>query len=113
MTHAGMIRALAAPMLLALAAFSAPASAEDLVFTLHNKSSYDIREFYASPSDVGEWEDDILGADVLPSGESVEITIADGREQCSYDLRIVVDDDVTLERAAIDLCELGSFTLND
>ena len=36
------------------ASFAAPAFAEDLVFDLHNKSSYNVIEFYASPSDVGD-----------------------------------------------------------
>lgn len=94
-------------------AVSLPAMAEDLVFTLNNESSHVIMEFYASPSDVGEWEDDILGDDVLGSGEAVDITIADGREQCEYDFRIVVEGGGELERGGVDLCELGSYTLHD
>lgn len=100
-------------MAVALAAISAPASAEDLVFRFNNNSSYVVMEFYASPYDVAEWEDDILGDDVLGSGESIDITIADGREQCEYDFRIVVEDDIVVERSAIDLCETGSYTLTD
>ena len=50
---------------------------------LDNRSSYDIYEFYASPSDVGDWEDDILGSDILASGQSVRVTIADARPSAS------------------------------
>lgn len=86
--------------------------AEDLDFMLKNSSSYVVTEFYASPSDVNSWEDDILGADVLGSGEAFNITIADGRTQCEYDLRIVFDDGDVVEDTT-DLCETGSYTVTD
>jgi hypothetical protein len=97
------------------AAMLAPVSsalAQDLVFMLDNQSSYDIYEFYASPSDVGDWEDDILGRDVLPSGQAVRITIADARTQCEYDVLVVFEDGDELTDT-VDLCETGSYTVTD
>jgi len=113
MNRARRFRTLSASLLFALAAVSTQVAAEDLVFDFHNESSYVVMEFYASPTDVENWEEDILGEGVLGSGESTEITIADGREQCEYDFRIVVEGDIVVERAAIDLCELGEYTLTD
>ncbi|WP_374604800.1 hypothetical protein [Arenimonas sp.] len=98
---------------LALALASAPALAEDLDFTLTNDTESVLAEFYASPADVGEWEEDILGDDVLGSGESVEITIADGRTQCEYDLRFVFDDGSETIVQAEDICETGSFNITE
>lgn len=100
--------AVAAPVVLS----AIQAQAEDLVFRLANQSSYDIVEFYASPSDVGNWEQDILGDDILPSGDTVQVTIADGREQCEYDLRFVFEDGDTTEDTA-DLCEIGTYAVED
>lgn len=96
----------------AVALSPAAAMAEDLVFLFDNKSSIVVSELYASPADVEDWEEDILGQDVLASGESVRVTIADGREQCDYDLRIVAEDGQTLEDT-VNLCETGSYTVND
>lgn len=97
----------------ALVLFAAPAAmAEDLVFAFHNQTDLVVTEFYASPTDVGEWEEDILGADVLGSGESLEITIADGRSQCDYDLRTVFSDGQVIEEA-VNLCELGAYTVHN
>ena len=107
-----LIRTLAAAAVLSLAAVGT-AAAQDLQFKLNNESSFVVVEFYASPSDVGDWEEDILGVDVLGSGESANITIADARTQCEYDLRFVFDDGDVVERAAVDLCETGSYTLTD
>lgn len=89
------------------------AFAEDLYFDLVNRSSYDVIEFYASPINVHSWEEDILGRDILESGYTVEITIADGRTQCEYDLRFVFEDGDVLERAAVNLCETNRYTLTD
>lgn len=100
------------PLVTALAFIPAAAFADDLVFNLKNDSSYVITELYASPSNVGNWEEDILGADVLGSGESVDVTIADGRRACEYDLRIVFDDGDVIEDTT-DLCETGSYTVHD
>jgi hypothetical protein len=97
----------------ALTAFSTPAMAGDLELTLNNRSSFVVVEFYASPSDVGDWEEDILGADVLGSGESIQITVADGRTQCDYDLRFVFDDGDVVDKGSVDLCKTGSYTLTD
>lgn len=94
-------------------AASAPASAEDLVFTLENQSNYNIHYFYASPYNVGSWEEDILGDDILPPDYSVDVTIADGREQCEYDFRFEIDNEIIVEKSAIDLCEVGHYTLHD
>ena len=100
-------------LLSALAIGANAYATEDLIFTLNNESSYVVVEVYASPNDVEDWEEDILGQDVLGSEESVRITIADAREQCEYDLRFVFEDGDVLERPSVDLCETNSYTLTD
>jgi hypothetical protein len=84
-----MIRVIAAAITLStLSLFaSAPAQAEAVSFTLVNGTSRTLEEFYASPPSTDDWEADILGVDVLNPGESVEITINDGREDCQYDFK--------------------------
>lgn len=106
MTKLPTSRAVMFSMLLPLFAYGAAASAEDLVFDLRNHSSYDVTELYASPTGVNEWEEDILGDDV-------EITIADSRSQCRYDLKFVFEDGDEVERNKVDLCSTGSYTLTD
>ena len=93
-------------------AVSAPAFAEDLVFNLSNASSLNLQELYVSASDADAWGEDILGRDVLASGEAGDVTISDGRDVCSYDMRFVMDNGNTIEGAA-DLCENSQFTIND
>lgn len=94
----------------ALTCLAVPAVAQDLDFVLINQSGYDVVAFYAAPTDVDSWEEDILGNDILESGYRVTVTIADGRSQCDYDLRFEFDDGDVMEDTA-DLCELGSYTI--
>ncbi len=100
------------PLAAAAVLFAAPAMAEDLVFQFNNESSFAIVELYASPANVDEWEEDILGQDVLGSSEAARITIRDGRRACEYDLRIVFDDGDEVTDTT-DLCETESYTVND
>ena len=107
------IKALLAGAALASAFAVAPAYAEDLVFMLDNKSSTAIHEFYASPVDVKNWEEDILGQDILEAGNFARITIKDGRAVCNYDLKIVFSDGEEMEEQGINLCDTGSYTVTD
>jgi hypothetical protein len=98
---------------LLLAALPGAARAEDLVFTLTNSSSYAVKSFFTSPADVDNWEEDVFGDKYLPAGNYVSVTIGDGREQCIYDMKFVMEDDSEFIEKGVDLCELGEYTLSD
>lgn len=96
-------------------AFSSAARAEDLIFTLKNDTSATLVRFHTSPVGVEEWEDDVFGSQVLEPGESIELTIADGRDVCEYDMRFEFDENSNLETTEDkqDLCKLGSYTIHE
>ncbi|MEY3256376.1 MAG: hypothetical protein RLZZ29_1511 [Cyanobacteriota bacterium] len=81
--------------------------AEDITFTLENKTRVNMTEFYASPSGVKNWENDILGDDVLGSGKATEININDERTTCNYDFQAKFADGDVVEKYNIDICKLG------
>lgn len=87
---------------------STPALAEDLVFTLKNGTHSVLNNFYTSPVGVNAWEDDVFGDQVLEPGELMEITIADGRSVCDYDMRFEFQgDELDTTIDTQNLCELG------
>lgn len=104
--------ALAAATTLLLAGVS---HAEDLKFTLKNGTKSTLTRFYTSPVGVNDWEDDVFGKDVLEPGESIDITIADGRSVCKYDMRFEFSEDSNLDTTedTQDLCELGAYTIHE
>lgn len=93
--------------------FAVPAFAEDLTFDLINNSSVNLHELYVSAHDADDWGEDILGTEILAAEESGAVTITDGKATCDYDLRFVSEDGSAIERANVNLCETGSFTLQD
>ncbi|UJW86702.1 hypothetical protein [Devosia sp. SL43] len=80
---------------------------------INNLTSYTIVEFYASNTGTSDWQEDILGSDVLPSGSSVSINIDDGSGYCKYDFLAVFDDGDQLVSADNNVCELDNFDFTD
>ncbi|MDP9591216.1 hypothetical protein GR158_00230 [Shinella sp. AETb1-6] len=91
------------------------ASAEDLVFNLKNGTNSVLTRFHTSPVGVDKWEEDVFGQDVLNPGETIEITIADGRDVCEYDMRFEFSEDSDLDTTTDtqNLCELGEYTIHE
>lgn len=96
-------------------AFTASARAEDLIFMLTNTTNSTLERFYTSPVGVDDWEEDVFGDDVLEPGESVRITIRDGRTVCEYDMRFEFTEDSNLDTLedTQDLCKMGSYTVHE
>lgn len=89
------------------------ASALDRRVRINNRSSYDIVEFYASNTGSRSWEEDILGRNILPAGNSVVINIDDGSGYCKYDFLAVFEDGEEVVSADNNVCELSDFSFTD
>jgi len=107
-------------LLLGLLTTEAKAQTDSVTFTLTNSTSRTLEEFYASPPSTSDWEDDILGVDVLAPGESTQITINDGREDCHYDFKGVLgpSDDGSVGRgeliqSAVSVCDGGTYEYSE
>jgi hypothetical protein len=101
---------IAAAMLLSV---TGSATALDRHVRIINNSAYDIREFYASNVGTNDWEEDILGRDILPSGYSVNINIDDRSGYCRYDFRAIFEDGESVVTEGVNVCEVGEFTYHD
>lgn len=105
--------AVAAAVISTSVLFAVPASAEDRRVTIINETSYTIVEFYASNVGENEWEEDILGRDMLASNESVVIDVDDGTGHCLYDFKAVFEDGDELVKTRINVCEIESYSYTD
>src|SRR5262245_62191362 len=66
--------------------------AEEGHFTLYNGGRTGITHVYVSPSEQGEWGDDLLGREVLNPGESAVIYfLRYDPGSCLYDLRFLAN----------------------
>lgn len=89
-----------------------PASALDRRVKIVNQTGYTIVEFYASNTGTDDWQEDILGPDVLPTGSSVMINIDDGTGYCKYDLLAIFEDGDEVVQPDVNVCEVATFTYN-
>ena len=88
------------------------AQAADQDFALVNATGYEISELYVAPSKSSDWQEDVLGQDVLGDGERANITFNRGTEICQFDLKVVYsDDNSSAEWIGVNLCELSAVTI--
>jgi hypothetical protein len=85
------------------------AQAQDRRVNIINETSYVIVEFYASNVGERDWEEDILGADILEPGASVMVNVDDGTGYCKYDFMAVFDDGDEVIKEDVNVCEISSF----
>lgn len=106
-----MNRILGAALLasLTIAGLALPAAASDRRVRIINETGFTIVAFYGSNTGSDSWEEDILGADVLPAGDSVVIDFDDGTGYCMFDFRAIFSDGDELVRNGVNVCEVGSF----
>ncbi|MEG4404495.1 hypothetical protein [Microcoleus vaginatus] len=112
---------LAAALSLPIISFSIQSAlAESISFTLINRTSRNLLEFYAGYPSEREWADDILGRDVLAPGESATITIGNAHEDCRYDFLGVLgpSDDGSVGRGEliqtnVEVCDGGTYEYTD
>ena len=74
-----------------------------------NATGVTMTHFYASNSGQDDWQEDILGEDVLRSGASVRINIDDGTGACLYDFKARFSDGDELVRNRINVCEITEY----
>ena len=80
-------------------------------FVLVNKTGLTVYEFYVSSSKTNDWEEDVLGQDVLEHGQSVTIRFTAAEKQCLYDMKTVDEDGDELFWTGINLCKASKVTL--
>ncbi|MBP0465115.1 hypothetical protein J5Y09_14415 [Roseomonas sp. PWR1] len=102
MMHRRLLLACAAGML----GFAGAAAAQstDPSFRLNNRSNQTIMEVYVSSSQDQNWGRDLLGANVLPPGQTFVVRLPDG--QCTNDIRIVIEGGRSIERMQVNTCNL-------
>ena len=80
-------------------------------FTLVNKTGVEIHAVHISPHDGDDWEEDILGRDTLPNGESVDIKFNRTETAENWDLRIEDSKGNAIEWENLNLLKISKATL--
>ena len=90
-----------------------PAQAEDLTFLLTNGTDVRLVNFHVSHPGTRRWEEDVLDDVYLAPGYSINVTIADNRSNCRYDVLSRFSDGEEIEEYGVDLCELAEYEIGN
>ena len=86
-------------------------SSANRVVQIGNTTGVTMTHFYASNTSRDNWEEDILGSDVLPSGRSLDVNIDDGTGACMFDFKArFADGDEVIERG-VNVCTRSTWTV--
>jgi hypothetical protein len=86
------------------------AAAQD--FTLVNETGVEIDKVFISPHDVDDWEEDVLGKDTLPSGQSVEIKFNREETAAQWDLKVEDKQGNAITWENLNLLKISKLTLH-
>jgi hypothetical protein len=100
----------AAPTSTPATAAASTAAAQD--FTLVNKTGVEIDKVFISPHDGNDWEEDILGRDTLPDGQSVDIKFHRSETAPMWDLRVEDSKGNAIEWENLNLLQISKATLH-
>jgi len=81
-------------------------------FTLVNQTGVEIDKVYISPHEKDDWEEDILGKDTLPSGQSVDVKFHRDETAAEWDLRVEDKQGNSIEWESLDLLKISKLTLH-
>lgn len=86
------------------------ALAADRQVKIVNKTKTPLYGFYASRTSTNDWEEDILGDDVIMPGASLTINIDDGSGACKFDFKGEFEDGDEVVKTNVDVCKISVFS---
>ena len=78
---------------------------------INNQTGRTIWSIYGSRTTTNSWEEDILGPNTLPAGQSVNINFNDGTGACMFDFKFVFPNGQSIEHYGINVCTTASYTV--
>ena len=76
---------------------------------IHNTTGWTMLRFYASNTSRDDWEEDILGDDVLANNASIVMNIDDGTGACLFDFKAEFTNGQNLIRNNVNVCEIADY----
>lgn len=92
--------------------FVTPALASSEIFTVVNKTGYDINEIYISPTRNDTWEEDLLGLDILAKDDRTRIDFSKSEDSCLWDMKVIYTDGDESVWDGLNLCEISTVVLH-
>lgn len=91
--------------------FANPAFAGSQDFSIVNATGYNLKHIYVSESNNDNWDEDILGRDLLNDGEELEVSFDRDENTCKWDLKVIYEDSESAIWNGLNLCQVSKVTL--
>ena len=106
-----MNRLIVAASALAFAVLSAvPAAAQSYAVRFQNNSGATVYRLYSSPTNNNNWEQDLLGSNVLYPGQGLDVVIHNV-SNCYYDVLVEFESGSSFTDTW-DICSYNQYTIN-
>ena len=76
-------------------------------FVLRNNTGQTITHVYVSAITSNNWEEDLLGSNVLPDRETFRINFNRSEDECNWDIKVNLADGTSREERNMNLCRLS------
>ncbi|MCB1742681.1 MAG: argininosuccinate lyase [Gammaproteobacteria bacterium] len=91
--------------------FAQTVSAGQQNFELVNQTGVEIHRVYISPNGSDDWEEDVLDADTLPAGDSIDVLFDRSEVVALWDIRVEDSEGNALEWHEINLLKAHTVVL--
>jgi len=78
-----------------------------------NDTTTDILRLYGSNVGADDWQEDVLGEEILAAGNRVRVNWDDGTCYCTFDFKAVYRDGTTSIKKGVNVCTIESFRFYD
>jgi hypothetical protein len=80
--------------------------------TIVNRTGREITSLFISPTGVDQWEDDVLGGDVLEDGQTLSVSFEGyAEDECTFDILAGSGNEDAWLLPEVDLCEVGEIVV--
>ncbi|MCX7301464.1 MAG: hypothetical protein NTX73_14040 [Rhodobacterales bacterium] len=98
------------PAAAVILAIATPALADSYGIRFRNQTNNVLQYLYASDTNNDNWENDLLGQNVLQPGQYLDVTIHNV-SNCMYDVLFQFDNGAELQDQ-VNVCTVGTYTIN-
>ena len=82
-------------------------------FVMRNNTGQTIMRVFVSPVTSNNWEEDVLGSNVLPDRETLRINFNRSEDECNWDIKVNLADGTSREQRNVNLCRTAEVEVSD
>jgi hypothetical protein len=108
-----MLKTLLIGLALMVPGIASAQDGKDRRIIVENHTGRTIYQLFGSRVQTRDWENDILGDDVIPDAQHRSVNMFDGTTACRFDFKADFRDGTTMTRTNVNVCAEATLTFGD